>query len=145
MMKNKITLTFFIIGLLTVQVFSQTEQQRKQITKDYDLKLLEKLTQEAEEKFQRERQQALDYAKIHDLPLIIHGENGEVTQLHRMNPDGKIEYIKTFGVADGKAIGTDKLYPGGGMGLELEGEGMKIGIWDRSEEHTSELQSRGHL
>src|SRR5690625_2405847 len=136
-MKNKNNLTFFIIELLTVKFFSQTYQQRKQITKNYNLMILEKLTQEAEKKFQRERQQALDYAKIHDLPLIIHGENGEVSQLHRMNPDGKIEYIKTFGVADGKAIGTDKLYPGGGMGLELEGEGMKIGIWDAGAVRTS--------
>lgn len=115
---------------MTVQAFSQTAEQRNNIIKDYDQKTLSQMTQEFADQFEKEKQQAYDYAIRHNIPTIIQGDDGRFSVLRRMNQRGQLEYMTTYGKADAKTIQTDKLYPGGGLGLALEGEGMIGGVWD---------------
>lgn len=53
---NKTTLILMIASFLAIQAFGQTEQQRKNIIKDYDLELLQDLSIQFEETYQREKQ-----------------------------------------------------------------------------------------
>lgn len=127
---NKTTLIAVIIAFVAIQAFGQTDQQRKNIVKDYDLETLDELSNQFEETYQREKQAAFKYARQQNLPLVVENEEGVKSYLFRMDRHGNLNYITTAGKADARTIGTDKLYPGGGLGLSLEGEGMKVGIWD---------------
>ncbi|TBN11949.1 S8 family serine peptidase, partial [Hyunsoonleella pacifica] len=44
--------------------------------------------------------------------------------------NGKPIYRTTDNIASAKATKTDELHPGGGLGLNLEGLNMNIGVWD---------------
>lgn len=127
---NKTTFILAIATFLAIQAFGQTAQQRRNITKDYDFKALDEISNRFEETYQREKQKAFDFARQHNLPLVVEDEKGVKSFLYRMDRNGNLNYIKTSGKADAQSIGTNKLYPGGGLGLNLEGEGMKVGIWD---------------
>ncbi|HLS31238.1 MAG TPA: S8 family serine peptidase, partial [Flavobacteriaceae bacterium] len=127
---NKTIFILLITMFLAIQAFGQTKQQRKNIIKDYDLKTLNALSQQLERAYEREKRAAFEYARQHNLPLVVENEDGHKSYLYRMDRFGNLNYITTSGKADAQTIGTNKLYPGGGLGLALEGEGMKIGIWD---------------
>lgn len=127
---KRFNLMLLFFAGMTLQGFSQTAEQRRNITKDYDLKALEQMSLELSEKYEQERQKAYDYAIRNNIPVIKEDEFGNTAVLRRMNRHGQLEYVTTFGTADAKTIQTDRLYPGGELGLALEGEGMIVGVWD---------------
>lgn len=127
---NKFSLILLFSAFAGLQAFGQSVEQRKMITKDYDQKALKEMSQSLSEQYEKERQEAYDYAIRNNIPVIIDNANGSKSVLRRINKNAQLEYMTTFGKADGRTIQTDRLYPGGELGLALEGQGMIGGVWD---------------
>ena len=84
--------------------------------------------------FEQNVQAELKYAKevlgLSLAPQML--ANGGAMQLVGISQNGIPQYIKTDNTGAAKTIGTDKVNPGGSLGLNLSGSGMtnRIGVWD---------------
>jgi len=51
-------------------------------------------------------------------------------EIRRLSPTGRPIYNKTFNLNSAKTISTNKVWEGGTSGLDLDGSGMVVGVWD---------------
>lgn len=125
---------YLLVGLASAffmgSAFGQTKEQFREITKNYNLEKLQSMSDDFYQKYGAMQKEALEYAKANNLPAHFTDENGNFVRIYKLDKDNNPIYRTTFNVNAAKTIGTNKLYPGGGMGLELTGEGMLGGIWD---------------
>ncbi len=89
----------------------------------------------------------LDYAK-NVLGLSLEPKvltDGTVIQLVGVSQNGIPRYVKTYNAGAAKTIGTDKVYPGGTLGLSLSGSGLtnRLGIWDGGGVRTTHQEFQG--
>lgn len=127
---KKYLLSAFVMTLIASAGLAQTAQQRLNINKHYDYDKVSTLSKHLKKVSQKEREEAFEYANAHGIPTVIEHKNGKKSYLIRMDSKGNLIYFKTLSLAQSKTVGADKLYPGGGLDLELEGEGMRGGVWD---------------
>lgn len=57
-------------------------------------------------------------------------KNGLLIRPAKITNDGRALFFKTHNIDSSKDTKTNQLNPNGSLGLDLEGEGYKIGIWD---------------
>ncbi|MBC8320806.1 MAG: S8 family serine peptidase [Bacteroidetes bacterium] len=91
--------------------------------------LLKYSKEKAVESIER-RAQAEVYAKQNDLLVTFENDKGVLFELQYINEDGIPMYYKTDNRNSAKTISTDKVYPGGGAGLNLDGTGITPREWD---------------
>lgn len=120
------------VGILlsTIISFGQTPEQKAVITANYDQEYLHDLAEKIKKDAEAKREEALEMAAINNWPITIVGTDGSFSELMFLNEDGSPSYYKTFDVNSAKSTRTDYLRPNGGLGLNLEGEYMEIGVWD---------------
>jgi len=76
------------------------------------------------------RAQAEEYAQQHNLPIMFENDKGVFFELQYISEGGIPMYYKTDNSNAAKTISTNKVYAGGGSGLELDGTGMTAREWD---------------
>lgn len=130
MTRISFTLLLIAISLLSHNIVAQDLHQQKWIAYHYDYEKLMALKEEYRQRFKLQRLQGMDYARKQHSPLVINYEDGEVSLFYGLDDLGIPNYRKTYSINGAITVGTDKLYPNGGLGLNLEGEGMIAGIWD---------------
>ena len=126
----KIIFSLCFLLLVSQSFFAQTESQRKDIVKDYDLETLDKLSQTFSDNYIKEKRKALAYAIQNNIDVIIQKDDGGVSILEKVLDDGTLIYVTTLNTGSAHTINTDQVHPGGIKGLSLDGEGMNFGIWD---------------
>ncbi|WP_396161488.1 S8 family serine peptidase [Flavobacterium sp.] len=128
----KIDKFLFIIFLsFSLSVFSQTKQDAELIRNNYDLVNIKKLELNYRNKELTEKSEAYKLASIKGWPLTLNGDNGSFQQLMKITPDGFPVYYSTFSnVAASISTRTNFLNTGGGLGLNLNGQNMTVGVWD---------------
>ncbi|MFO7935614.1 MAG: S8 family serine peptidase [Bacteroidales bacterium] len=77
-----------------------------------------------------EKVAALGYAEQADLPSRMIYPDGRVIEIRRISPNGMPEYLTTLNLNAARTLSTDKVWPGGGEGYDLTGNGIVIGFWD---------------
>ncbi len=127
---NKYVLSFAATALIFSAGMAQTAPQRKAIVKNYKVQKMALISKQYAKTYQSQRQAALNYAKQHHLPLVITYDNGQKSVLDRMDRFGNLRYIKASNLGAATTIGVPDLYPGGILGLQLEGENMLAAVWD---------------
>nr|PZN52356.1 MAG: hypothetical protein DIU61_11635 [Bacteroidota bacterium] len=76
-------------------------------------------------------EKARQYAEANNLPMHFRDANGnDVFMVGIDDSSGLPIYITTFNAGAAITTGVDELRAGGPLGLNLEGEGMVIGMWD---------------
>ena len=125
-MKKQLLLICFSVTFI---ISAQTTEDRNKIVQNYDLEKIydsiEKLNQEEAEKQQ-----------IIDAFIAINSEtkkNIYKDGVHYVLVDiieNKPIYVGPDNAKCAVATGTDELYPNGDLGLNLEGDGMTIGVWE---------------
>jgi len=122
-------LLFFILLFVNLSVFSQTKKERLNIINQTQITKLKHL----QEKFTlynlKAKQEAEEKARQNHWK-IKGFENGKGYELMRLTPDGKPIYYQTENYYAAKTINTDKLYNGGSLSLNIQGQNMTVGIWD---------------
>ena len=126
MIKKRISIALLLIaGLMTS---AQTEQEKNDIRKTYDLEAISKL-QKRVTAFSTERtKRVTEYVKTHGIETFYRS-NGNKYVLDDII-DNKPVYITTTNVSSAKATRTNFLHNNGGLGLDLEGQNMTIGVWE---------------
>jgi serine protease AprX len=118
-----------IILLSPLFAIAQTPAERAKITSEYDQKssatLKAKLQQAHDE---REARVAL---YLQQKTVARSFSKGKVLySIYDIAPDGTPIYINTKNVESGQVIKANKLYNGGGLSLNIQGQGMTVGVWD---------------
>lgn len=115
---------------------AQQEKARQQILSKTDTLALKRLGSEFEQRYKKNKASAIEWAKKKG--YLIKGEGVELQGLQNGIP----RYFTTNNSVAAKTVSTDKVMPGGSLGLNLEGQGIKIGIWDEGAVYTSHSSFR---
>ena len=109
--------------------YAQTPIQKKEITKDYSLEKLKDLEVNFDKAFLTEYNKAVQLANLNGWPITFTDDKGSFHQIRKVL-NGNPIYIKTFNTAAAISTRTDYLHNGGGLGLDIEGQGMTAHVWD---------------
>lgn len=109
---------------------AQTDSQKKQIMQHYDLAKIDALKEKFLANSKREKAQAYEAAKNNNWEIFRKNENGSFDELMMLSPDGKPMYYTLDNINAAKTVRTIHLNSGGSLGLTLDGQGMRCGIWD---------------
>lgn len=116
--------TLFTFLFFPFFVFSQTLAERQKIASSYNQSEIANLMK-SYEAFSIVQQKRIDeYKKQH--PFI----ESEKMSLQRIEDDGTPIFYTIFNAGSSVTIGTNKMYPGGSLGLSVTGAGMTAGVWD---------------
>ncbi|GAB4371554.1 MAG: hypothetical protein Kow0042_14360 [Calditrichia bacterium] len=88
------------------------------------------MARQFERNFQIRQQQAIEVALEKGWPVREEYPDGSIIEIQGLAPDGKPIYYVTQNLNAAKTISTDKVWPGGSAGLNLNGSGMIVGEWD---------------
>lgn len=87
--------------------------------------------------------EAADYARRAGLPERVVFKDGTIREIKRLSSTGRPIYYKTFNLNAARTISTDKVWEGGGAGLDLSGAGVVLGIWDGGKVRTTHQEFGG--
>lgn len=129
MMSNKGVLSFLMALFTCLSFYCQTEAERKKIAASYNMAAIENLKSTLEENNRLKEERISAYLKANLDQTRRTKVNGKVYAIYDV-VNGKPVYRSTDNIDSAKATNTDELQPGGGLGLNLEGLNMNIGVWD---------------
>jgi len=123
-------LSLMVLAFFTTSVFGQTPEEIKTITSQYDLSLLKSKQTFYRKIAKTEKEKAHVQAAAKGWPIFIKKDDGNILELMRLTPDGYPIYYATENVSAARATRASFLHSGGGMGLNLNGQGMTVRVWD---------------
>ena len=134
-MKKSSLNVYLVLALcicISPYLFGQTPAQKKAIADSYNQELLAELAIEYSRTFKKDFEAAKAYAIANNIPITIERENGGIAVLHKVLEDGSLLYTSTSNENAGITVRANRLHPGstGTLDLELEGEGIVLGVWD---------------
>lgn len=121
-----LTLTFFT----TLMTFAQNKEQLLQIQEEYNVSKIQSFTTELKKEFSTSRSKVLSMAKANGWKISETLENGNFVELQEVGPDGTPIYYSTFSDNVSQVSRASSLYTNGSLHLNLNGEGMQVGVWD---------------
>lgn len=128
----------FLIALFTANfLVAQSQSLRKSILRATDVQGLEKLEKENRKRYLEAHEKAVNYARLHGLPVRVKYEDGTVIELQYLGPGGFPVYYVTFNEDAAETVSTDEVWPGGKTGYKLTGSGFTIGEWDEGKVRAS--------
>ncbi|MFY0602378.1 MAG: S8 family serine peptidase [Flavobacteriaceae bacterium] len=131
-MKQKYAIRLLLITLLSFSFvgFSQTQLEIEKIKKNSNLTKLASLSKTFKTNFLNNREKALRMAREKGWRIKYQDNSGNLHELIKVTEEGKPMYYKTDNVNAAISTRTNFLHNGGGLGLNLEGQGMTVYIWD---------------
>jgi hypothetical protein len=127
---NRIVLLVLACTLVSAVAFSQSEEQRQIIIKDYDLNKLKEIERKFSLNFELTYARALELAELNGWQIKIIKDDGSIWELYDVTDDNLPLYIATENEGGAQTTRTTSLYPGGSLGLNLTGNGMTLGLWE---------------
>jgi subtilisin-like proprotein convertase family protein len=125
--------------------FSQTENQVKEITKDYDLELIEQKRKEYLDKQNAQLEKARKLASLNKWPLTKKDQDGSYKVLIGVDEDGSPIYLYSDNDNAALATRTNYLNSGGSLGLNLNGQGIVFRVWDEGLVRATHNQLSGRV
>jgi hypothetical protein len=122
---------------------SQTQQQIEEIRNNSDLDKLQRLERRFNAEQTALRQRALTLAQANNWPVTYTDQNGKFYGLVGVSEDNKPIYYQTDDIAAARSTRTDWLHNGGGLGLDIEGQGMTAFVWDGGVARTTHQEYDG--
>jgi hypothetical protein len=117
----------WVFCFLVVQAL-QAQEWEEATNRAYFRSIYQKLSEE----FWAEKKKAEAFALEKSLPVrgTYRAVGDDIYEIIQVTPDGLPIYLKTYNRLAGVTSGTQRLYRGGGLGLDLTGEGLLVGVWD---------------
>lgn len=128
-MLNKNFLTLFLVCSFVLSAYSQSEDERKIISSSYDIKKLNFLKEEYHSLYTKRKSEADKFAHENGLEIRFIDKDGNLNELQYIE-NGVPIYYKTYNAGASQTIRANSLNTGGDLGLDLNGQGMTVGIWD---------------
>lgn len=123
---------FALLLFTTIKIQAQTKDEIQKITSSYDLLKLKQLEHQFSEQYNREKNEALQFASKNKIPVNRKTKDSSFLELQRIEPDGTPIYFESHAFGNDAALSTrlDYLYEEGKLGLNLMGQNMTAYIWD---------------
>tara|TARA_B100001146_G_scaffold225257_1_gene249091 strand:- start:12981 stop:16358 length:3378 start_codon:yes stop_codon:yes gene_type:complete len=123
--------------------FSQTNQERQEITSRYDLPSLTALEKRLDAQEKAQKQEALLTAQQRGLETRVVLPDGGIAELQYIADDGSPIYFRTFNVNAAISTRANYLNSGGGLGLNIDGQNMTAYVWDGGHARVSHQEYDG--
>ena len=127
--KKKYSVLIIFIFIINTLSNAQSKDELKQITSTYNLEKLNALALKHKEKAKAQKENLIQKNKTYKLPFRTE-TNDVVRELIGFDKNNKPLHYSTFNAGASKSTGTNQLHTNGGLGLNLEGEGLTAGVWD---------------
>lgn len=130
---SKITINILLLlsFSFTTSIYAQNAEEKKKIlsqTNTSDLKLIkDQLAKSKKEKYEK----AIVLAKKNGWPIKFSSTNGTFSEIKEITEKGFPLYRVTSNEGSAKTSRVDKLRENGGLGLNLTGNGLFVGVWDK--------------
>jgi len=123
---------YLILAFLFVSIsfYGQSQADIKKIIANYDLEKLSKMEAFYRKKAHEEKDKAIAVAKAKKWPIYTIKDDGSISELMRISPEGLPIYYRTDNVNAAKSTRVNHLNTGGSLGLNLNGQGMTLRVWD---------------
>ncbi|TRW24391.1 S8 family serine peptidase [Flavobacterium zepuense] len=122
--------SYLIIAFgLAITTQAQTPQEVAKITSDYDIPKLTALSKDFKALAEKEKASAMVLAKQNGWPITIQNPDGSFSELIKVIDDAPI-YYSTSNVNAARSTRTNFLNSGGALGTNLDGNNMKVHVWD---------------
>lgn len=123
--------TYFLILLIPTVYFSQTSEEKRVISshsnKVANARLITELKENEKAKLTRVQNYLNQNPKTEK---IIYFGNSGMKELRDVSQNGDLYYITTYNEGAAITARANKLYSGGGLGLNIQGQNMTAGVWD---------------
>jgi len=130
-MKKTTLLLIPLLLVLSLAAFGQTDSERQRIIKNTNVEQLRKMSTIFREKSISDKAKAVEVAHKKGLQVFRTLSDGRIAELQRINPDGTpIYYISQSNLNAAITTRANKLWTGGALGLNLNGQSMIVGEWD---------------
>lgn len=119
-----------ILLLSSLTFFSQTPEQIKDITKDYDIQYLKELSFSTKKYLDSIKINTLRIAKDNNIPLKFIDKDGNLAELQGFYDNGNPKYFVELNKKAVSSTRANFLNTGGGLGLNIDGQNMTAYVWD---------------
>jgi len=126
----KRVLLLVIVLFSSICTFAQTPAEVREIVSNYDLQKIKEKEEYYRNKQRSDKSRAEAVARINNWPIIIENPDGSKSELMKLTPDGYPMYYQTDNINAARTTRTNFLHSGGAMGLNLNGQGMTLRVWD---------------
>jgi serine protease AprX len=116
--------TILFLLFIPFFLFSQTISERKLIISNHNQEYILQLQHDSKVFYKQQQRLIQEYLQIH--PHI----ESELESLQRIEEDGTPIFFTIFNQGSSLSIGTNRMYPGGTLGISVTGQGMLAGVWD---------------
>jgi hypothetical protein len=131
MIKTTLKISISFLLLASFSGFSQTELQKKIIQKEGNkevlLTIIDRLNKEHKENYSK----TLDLAKKRGWKKRYTDSLGNFYELKEVTNDGYPLYYTSSNIGSAFTSRANKLMPNGGLGLNLTGKELYVGVWDQ--------------
>jgi subtilisin-like proprotein convertase family protein len=121
---------FFVLLFISFSVVSQSTLEKQKMVKEYDLTKLDNLSKKFANDFDSQKNKALVMATQKGWKLEYTDVKGAQHELVGVTKEGTPLYYKTHNTDAAVSTRANFLHNDGGLGLNLEGQGMTIHVWD---------------
>ncbi|AWA30515.1 hypothetical protein HYN48_10665 [Flavobacterium magnum] len=118
-----------VLLLIPIWSFSQTAKDKQDIIRHTDVSKLKAASARFHKQFEENRNKARMLAKLYQWPLKI-SKDKTFSELVGVTAQLRPVYYMTFNEGAGITSRANKLYSGGSLGLNINGENMISGVWD---------------
>ncbi|WP_159780676.1 S8 family serine peptidase, partial [Flavobacterium sp. 9AF] len=128
-MLKKIHFIILVLFHFTCLINAQSKDDKQKIIKLTNIDKLSELKKSFNEEY-LERQKRIDvYLKSNPISrrFIVDGVEKEI---YDVDSEGNISYMETTNLGSSVTIGANNVYNGGILGLNVQGQGMTVGVWD---------------
>ena len=129
-LKNKVGLTALLVGL-SFSTYGQNQLERAKILYETNVAKLKEIAQTQSKLYKQRKTEAIDFARKNGLEVFKTLQDGRVAELQFIDRFGNpVYYVTVSNLNAAKTTRADKLWTGGSLGLNLNGQGMIVGEWD---------------
>lgn len=125
-MKRKYYLLFFF----PLFVFSQTKEKLSDVINKTDVAELSRLKAIFDAEFQERQERISSYLRSNPNVLRKSSSDGIDKEIYDVLPSGEVLFYFTNNAGSATTSRANHLYSGGSLGLNVQGQGMNVGVWD---------------
>ncbi|WP_158961130.1 S8 family serine peptidase [Myroides fluvii] len=129
-MKKNIVLVLSFAAFCSFSMHAQNQEQKRKIVNSYKESVVEEKRTNLLSKFRVEKQEAHELAKANNRPIEGVTEDGRAYSLQRVEEDGTYIYYITSNAGSRVTARVNDIATGGDLGLNLDGKGVTVGVWD---------------
>ncbi|MGS4346899.1 S8 family serine peptidase [Myroides odoratus] len=129
-MKKNIVLLLSFTAFCSFSMHAQNPEQKRKIVNSYKESVAKAGFVNVAKKLATQKQEAHEIAKANNKPIAGVTEDGRAFSLQRIDEFGTYIYYVTSNAGSRQTARVNDIAPGGSLGLNLDGKGVTVGVWD---------------